>query len=364
MNKSTISPSLSFLLNLIRALAAFIVVINHLRGHFFVAYNDLGIESKHVFNYIMFFATRMGHEAVIIFFVLSGFLVGGDLLFSFLNGEVDYRKYIISRFARIWVVLIPALLIGGIFDYFTLGFRNILLEQSNLNAITFWGNVFFLQTIKVSVFGINSPLWSLANEFWYYVFSLLIIFILDFFYKKNIYIKIFFIIILGFVFYSLSPSIFFYFPIWMLGVAARYIQINSRIYVFYISLLVFVFSFCASSIFENVYSDYFLSFVFFIFLTLAKRVEFNVKDSLTKTVKLFSDFSFSVYAIHYPIEFFTFEILKKYFNIPIRLVNANLANWMLFILLLGIIYVISYLFYLIFERHYHKIRNSLVQLFT
>jgi len=37
-------------------------------------------------------------------------------------------------------------------------------------------NVFFLQTITVPVYGSNSPLWSLANEFWYYLlFPLLLL---------------------------------------------------------------------------------------------------------------------------------------------------------------------------------------------
>jgi peptidoglycan/LPS O-acetylase OafA/YrhL len=33
----------------------------------------------------------------------------------------------------------------------------------------FLGNALFLQTIFVPAFGSNSPLWSLANEFWYYM---------------------------------------------------------------------------------------------------------------------------------------------------------------------------------------------------
>ena len=31
------------------------------------------------------------------------------------------------------------------------------------------GNLFFVQTVSVPVYGTNGPLWSLANEFWYYV---------------------------------------------------------------------------------------------------------------------------------------------------------------------------------------------------
>ncbi len=34
---------------------------------------------------------------------------------------------------------------------------------------TFLANVFFLQTVTNPVFGSNGPMWSLANEFWYYL---------------------------------------------------------------------------------------------------------------------------------------------------------------------------------------------------
>jgi len=38
-----------------------------------------------------------------------------------------------------------------------------------LNLSSFFGSLFFLQTRFTTVFGSNSPLWSLFNEFWYYV---------------------------------------------------------------------------------------------------------------------------------------------------------------------------------------------------
>jgi peptidoglycan/LPS O-acetylase OafA/YrhL len=43
------------------------------------------------------------------------------------------------------------------------------VAQSQLTVGTFLGNLFFLQTILCPTFGSNGPLWSLANEFWYYV---------------------------------------------------------------------------------------------------------------------------------------------------------------------------------------------------
>jgi peptidoglycan/LPS O-acetylase OafA/YrhL len=39
----------------------------------------------------------------------------------------------------------------------------------HLGFSTFVGNLLQLQTIVVSSLGSNGPLWSLANEWWYYV---------------------------------------------------------------------------------------------------------------------------------------------------------------------------------------------------
>ena len=43
------------------------------------------------------------------------------------------------------------------------------IVQTRLGIGNFLGNLSFLQTILVPTFGSNGPLWSLANEFWYYV---------------------------------------------------------------------------------------------------------------------------------------------------------------------------------------------------
>ncbi len=43
------------------------------------------------------------------------------------------------------------------------------IAQNQISLPIFFGNLFFLQTIFCPTFGSNGPLWSLANEFWYYV---------------------------------------------------------------------------------------------------------------------------------------------------------------------------------------------------
>ena len=81
MNNNSLENKQHFYwLDLIRFLAAFEVVLCHYRGFFFVEYGLLPAEQQNIFSQIFYFATRLGHEAVLIFFVLSGLLVGGKAL--------------------------------------------------------------------------------------------------------------------------------------------------------------------------------------------------------------------------------------------------------------------------------------------
>lgn len=114
--------------------------------------------------------TSLGHEAVMIFFVLSGYLVGGSVLKQ--KHKFEWLKYSITRLTRLWVILIPALLLTLIVDQ-TLQFfqpevfagANIEMwasgpDKSNYSSSidTLIGNIFFQQTIFVPVYGTNSPL--------------------------------------------------------------------------------------------------------------------------------------------------------------------------------------------------------------
>ena len=134
---------------------------------------------------LMFALKNLGHLAVVIFFVLSGYLVGGrELLQVMETGRFEPARYAIQRFSRIYTVLIPALLLTLVLDQ---AGQHFLTEgefyTSSVNGVgslqyaisgrddlaTFLGNVLMLQTIAVEPFGGDGPLWSLAFEWWYYV---------------------------------------------------------------------------------------------------------------------------------------------------------------------------------------------------
>ena len=126
----------------------------------------------------------VGHEAVIIFFVLSGYFVGGSVVRAFRRQNFSWSRYMFQRLTRLWIVLVPALLLGLALDWGGMhwlgGASNIYSGPTGqdevwagllnrLNVETFFGNLLFLQTIFLQPFGTNASLWSLSYEFWYYV---------------------------------------------------------------------------------------------------------------------------------------------------------------------------------------------------
>ena len=178
MKTTVLSPITSAHLDLVRGGAALLVLLSHARNLFFRDYRDLG-SYQTLTNRILYFLTGLGHEAVIVFFVLSGFLVGGSVLKASI--KFSWPTYLVARTSRLYVVLIPALLVvfvcdsigpmlsGGQFWYASvLPHFNSAPFSASISAKIFLGNLLFLQTILVPPFGSDGPLWSLANEFWYY----------------------------------------------------------------------------------------------------------------------------------------------------------------------------------------------------
>lgn len=169
-------------LDCLRGLAALLVVAEHLRAFFFVTFPEL--QSPGILAKAFYLVTGLGHQSVMIFFVLSGYLVGGSVLSALEKGKWSWKNYLLRRMSRLWVVLIPALLLTLFWDKigyahapagYEGAYRAIYNTGPTPTGPAEWGfplllgNLAFLQTISIPCFGTNSPLWSLANEFWYYL---------------------------------------------------------------------------------------------------------------------------------------------------------------------------------------------------
>jgi peptidoglycan/LPS O-acetylase OafA/YrhL len=226
-----ISPRLSESLDFARWLAAALVVISHLRSYIFEDFPGMQ-GARNILMSGLFFISGFGHQAVIIFFVLSGYLVGGEVLQSFQQGVFDARAYAVKRVARLYAVYLAALALGGALDWvgahhfnasgiYTNQVGSRALEYSvvaHLNWSTLLGNVIFCQGLLTGTFGSNAPLWSLANEAWYYLmFPLLGYALLGRVWRPRLICLGGFAIIAWLV----HGPLLTYFSTWLLGVAPR-----------------------------------------------------------------------------------------------------------------------------------------------
>lgn len=146
-------------LNLIRCIAALLVVIGHFRAEFFVNYDELATSQKSIPMMGLYVITSLGHVSVLIFFVLSGYLVGGGILNRIRNRNFSIRDYCIDRAVRIQLPLFAALIL--------IACSNALCHIP-VPIIDYLLNFVSLQGIFCPP--LIGPLWSLSYEVWFYIF--------------------------------------------------------------------------------------------------------------------------------------------------------------------------------------------------
>lgn len=354
----SISPTLSNNLNFLRWIAAFLVVVGHLRSLMFPEYTKLVNPS--IFQKIFYFITGLGHEGVIIFFVISGFLVGGEFIKM---PKINYINFYIKRFSRIYTVFIPALIIGGILDYIGINYFNSNGYYNNLhhfsamdysvidrlNLGTFISNLFMMQTSLTETFGSNGPLWSLANEWWYYMlFPLLYIFFSDNIRIRKLLSMLGILIIL----FILNSLIILYFFIWLLGAWIFYYR--KKVYfpfLILISYSILFFSFVISRInlFGNSYVHDLCIALSLIFLINNLSFMDSQTQYLKKINQFLADFSYSLYLFHFPF-------IVLFLSIVDTEINRNYV----YVSLLLFLYMYSLALYYVFERNTYRIKSYLL----
>jgi peptidoglycan/LPS O-acetylase OafA/YrhL len=117
---------------------------------------------------------------VLIFFVLSGFVITHTLLERSKDPNYGFGQFFIDRFARIYSGLIPCLIFVAGLDYLTVHLvgpgtifnsRSPSIFLANILMMESYHGFFdFIYNLEWPIFGSAQPLWTLAVEWHIYIF--------------------------------------------------------------------------------------------------------------------------------------------------------------------------------------------------
>jgi peptidoglycan/LPS O-acetylase OafA/YrhL len=340
MKKARAVPESSVHLDAVRGLAALVVFLSHVPQLFLrldlrnALVHAVGSTAQAVHETLLVRRPQIGHEAVVVFFVLSGYFVGGSTVRSMSDGRWAWKHYLLQRLTRLWVVLIPALCLGWVLDtaglHLSSGVDSIYTAPATqhevaanvaagLGPATLCGNILFLQGLLVPVFGTNMPLWSLSYEFWYYVaFPFLAIALAA---KHSNLRRILALLAVVALLMAGGTSIASYFVIWLMGVVVAQLPLKMpaaslrwTIPSVTILLLMTIVLLVGKS--WLLYpSDIVTALVFSALLWLLLHCRKPAKSSLYRTVASgIAGMSYTLYAVHLPILVFLNAILMPHWS--------------------------------------------------
>lgn len=296
MNRTT-----SLYLDIIRPLAAFMVLLSHAT---FANLSDGQIG----------FMAPLGVQAVDAFFVLSGFVIA----YVCTTKEKDAASYFISRATRIYSVAIPALLLVIVLDGIGMKkdaatydgpFQNITAGLL-IRSVLFIGEMWHAHRFP----GSDGPYWSLGFEVWYYIAFGMFMFAPG---KWRWIMTVLVMCVIG-------PKVVVMFPVWLMGVAAYYICRKKGI-AEPVGWVLFLFSFILLAVYEitphsplqpfinlsfslqrleTTAQDYFLGLVFSMniigFSAVSHRFA-SVFERGARAIRWIAGGTFSLYLMHLPV---------------------------------------------------------------
>jgi len=153
-------------LDLIRGVASMAVVVGHAISFFLPELKFFPPNGPYIQNI-----------AVALFFIVSGYLIAHQIE-SYLHKRRSFGDFFLNRFARIYSGYVPALLFILAVDLSAKAWGLPYGHDGALTLKTFAGNLLMLQDWPVTFdlvsgvtsFGSGRPLWTLAIEWWIYLF--------------------------------------------------------------------------------------------------------------------------------------------------------------------------------------------------
>jgi len=323
-------PKRIYFLELIRSVAALYVFVYHI------------LQRIMIDNALLKFLFSFGQEAVILFFVLSGFVIFYSQKDK--NVKMNKQNYFFARVIRIYPVFLFALLIS----YLSVCINQNAMVPINLKLLI--ENIFMLQDFSIGKPGVwvdtymgNGPLWSLSYEWWFYILFIPVLFV-----KPLLQIHLVFgISIISLVIYLFVPNQIClwlaYFLIWWSGVEAAKKYISESLHkpiipvvylLFVILLMVFytIFVFKGQlkfGIFPVLFIRHFgMALIFYSFLIFFNVLKINIQKN--NILVRFAPYSYAFYILHYPLlNIFNSKgwLYTSPFSIILLIIGIGILTW-------------------------------------
>lgn len=365
---------LSDFIHAARWLAALAVLLAH--ANVLISLSDIMVGPHGPLVYLWWFLTAFSHQAVTVFFVLSGFLVGGRVFVAMERRTPFLRAYFVDRFARIYLVLIPALALtfgldalgrdffAGAGIYELPGLEGAYEPSRILSTLAMQQNIWAGQA------GTDGPLWSLACEFWYYLLFPLLLLPLARAYSEPARLAGFALGALLLLLLSLPSSrVPFGFALWAMGALAarakrpllsgKYLSLG----IFFAALVVARLAargplFEAHPVLHDIADALTAATLANLLATLRfSESGFALGDSALH--RRLADFSFSLYATHMPIVFFFWAGAGHIFGADWHKLLPTSTHWLVTAALLLVALATAFVFSRLTEAHTPALRRLL-----
>jgi peptidoglycan/LPS O-acetylase OafA/YrhL len=238
------------------------------------------------------------------------------------------------------------------------------------SAIAFAGNLVGLQRVLLPDFGGNFPLWSLANETWYYLLFPVVVVACT---TPRHAVRIACAAAILLLCILLPAGIVGYFLIWLLGVGFSRVRIDCGTAVRWCWVLLVL---AGASYFRltgeldafeiwTLGQDLVCSL---LYLVLLSSLQFEassaskLKRPLQRVGKFFAEFSFSMYVLHVPAIGLLRHLSSTYLGLN-QLSPAASLHSLLYLGMLATLIFAAYLSYLLFESRTYHIRIAAKRIF-
>jgi len=335
----------SLYLHFIRAVAAILVCVGHSKEFIFLDRQP----SDGFLSLAIRALLSLGSPSVLVFFFISGYLVGGREIHNFRFSSINPHIFIVDRLSRLWVVIIPALffvfLVNSItcsvigYDSFCNNNRSLNFDlvspQNSQGFADFFRNIFFLQDFMGPVWGSNGPMWSMSYEFWYYmIFYSFIIILWSLKMRRFVFWQILFALFffllgvniltldwvhLGFVWLVGALSAEFSFDIYFLKSTKSKIVLPRIFLVFICTVLPFM---LINRVYVNFYSVVAICLSLYLSISLMDS-KLLLKTHSFKSILLLSSISFSLYLIHFPLLACLSAFFRMKQDIPLNMLSLG-----------------------------------------